>query len=75
MHKKEKELNEKNEFLEKQLVDAKDNLGNVLNDLAEAENNCVKLEEEKQNIKNNKGNETNKKTGFIQKLKKFAKKK
>ena len=75
MLKKEKELNEKNEFLEKQLVDAKDNLGNVLNDLAEAENNCVKLEEEKQNIKNNKGNETNKKTGFIQKLKKFAKKK
>ena len=76
MHKKEKELNEKNEFLEKQLVDAKDNLGNVLNDLAEAENNCVKLEEEKQNIKNNKGNETTtKKTGFIQKLKKFAKKK
>ena len=76
MQKKEKELNEKNEFLEKQLVDAKDNLGNVLNDLAEAENNCVKLEEEKQNIKNNKGNETTKKkTGFIQKLKKFAKKK
>ena len=76
MHKKEKELNEKNEFLEKQLVDAKDNLGNVLNDLAEAENNCVKLEEEKQNIKNNKENETTtKKTGFIQKLKKFAKKK
>ena len=76
MQKKEKELNEKNEFLEKQLVDAKDNLGNVLNDLAEAENNCVKLEEEKQNIKNNKGNEKKKKkTGFIQKLKKFAKKK
>ena len=76
MQKKEKELNEKNEFLEKQLVDAKDNLGNVLNDLAEAENNCVKLEEEKQNIKNNKENETTtKKTGFIQKLKKFAKKK
>ena len=76
MQKKEKELNEKNEFLEKQLVDAKDNLGNVLNDLAEAENNCVKLEEEKQNIKNNKGNETSKgKIGFIQKLKKFAKKK
>ena len=76
MQKKEKELNEKNQFLEKQLVEAKDNLGNVLNDLAEAETNCVKLEEEKQNIKDNKGNGEKKgKLGFIQKLKSFGKKK
>ena len=76
MQKKEKELNEKNQFLEKQLVEAKDDLGNVLNDLAEAETNCVKLEEEKQNIKDNKGNGEKKgKLGFIQKLKSFGKKK
>ena len=76
MQKKEKEVNEKNKYLEKELVDAKDKLGNVLNDLAEAESNCVKLEEEKKMLEVNKGNEAPKtKSGIIQKIKGFAKKK
>jgi chromosome segregation ATPase len=74
MQKKEKEYDEKYKFLEKQLVDTKDNLGNLLNDLAEAESNCVKLEEEKKQLKNNKvkGISTG---GILGKIKGITKKK
>ena len=75
MQKKEKEFDEKNKYLEKELVDAKDKLGNVLNDLAEAESNYVKLEEEKKKLEVHKGNEPPKtKSGIIQKIKGLAKK-
>ena len=76
MKKKEKELDEINKLLEKQLVDSKDNMGNLLNDLAEAELNNIKLEEEKNKLKNNNGQETsNKKRGLLEKIKAIRKKK
>ena len=76
MKKKEKELDEINKLLEKQLVDSKDNMGNLLNDLAEAELNNIKLEEEKNKLKNNNGQETsNKKKGLLEKIKAIRKKK
>ena len=63
-------------MLEKQLVDSKDNMGNLLNDLAEAELNNIKLEEEKNKLKNNNGQETsNKKKGLLEKIKAIRKKK
>ena len=76
MQKKEKELDEKNKILEQQLVASKDNMGNLLNDLAEAESNNIKLEEEKNKLKNNtgRGNSTGKK-GLLGKIKSFGKKK
>ena len=74
MQKKEKEYDEKYKFLEKQLVDTKDNLGNLLNDLAEAESNCVKLEEEKKQLKNNKGKGIST-GGILGKIKGITKKK
>ena len=76
MQRKEKDLAQQNKFLEKQLVDTKDNLGNVLNDLAEAELNCAKLEEEKNKLKNNKTNGgANGRISFFGKIKDMAKKK
>ena len=76
MQRKEKDLAQQNKFLEKQLVDTKDNLGNVLNDLAEAESNCAKLEEEKNKLKNNKTNGgANGRISFFGKIKDMAKKK
>ena len=76
MQKKEKELNEKNKILEKQLVDSKDNMGNLLNDLAEAELNNIKLEEEKNKLKNNTGSGTSSgKKGLLGKFNLIGKKK
>ena len=76
MQRKEKDLAQQNKFLEKQLVDTKDNLGNVLNDLAEAESNCAKLEEEKNKLKNNKTNGgANGRISFFGKIKDKKKKK
>ena len=76
MQQKEKELNEKYKYLEKQLFDSKANVGNLLNDLAEAEQNNIKLEEEKNKLKNNKerGHSSGKK-GLLGKITNFAKKK
>jgi chromosome segregation ATPase len=46
MQKKQKELIEQNDSLEKQLVVSKGKLGEVLNELAEAESKCVSLQEQ-----------------------------
>ena len=51
MNKKYKKLEEENKVLEKQLVNSKGKLGEVLNELAEAETKCVHLEEEKRQMK------------------------
>ena len=51
MEKKYKKLEEENIMLEKQLVNSKGKLGEVLNELAEAETKCVYLEEEKRQIR------------------------
>ena len=59
MTKKHKELEELNDSLEKQLVTSKEKLGNVLNDLAEAESKCVILEEEQKKMKKNMGGVAN----------------
>jgi len=59
MTKKHKELEELNDSLEKQLVTSKEKLGNVLNDLAEAESKCVYLEEEQKKMKKNMGSVAN----------------
>ena len=76
MQKKEKELDEKNKILEQQLVASKDNMGNLLNDLAEAESNNIKLEEEKNKLKNNTGQEiSSRKKGLLEKIKALRKKK
>ena len=53
MHKKQKELIEQNNSLENQLMTSKGKLGEVLNELAEAETKCVHLEEEKRVKKSN----------------------
>ena len=52
MQKKQKELIEQNDSLEKQLVVSKGKLGELLNELAEAESKCVSLEEEQKKMKN-----------------------
>ena len=59
MTKKHKELIEQNDSLEKQLVVSKGKLGEVLNELAEAESKCVILEEEHKKMKKNMGNIVN----------------
>ena len=51
VNKRYKKLEEENKMLEKQLVTSKGKLGEVLNELAEAETKCVNLEEEKKVIK------------------------
>ena len=53
MQKKQKELIEQNDSLEKQLVVSKGKLGEVLNELAEAESKCVSLQEQQKKIKGN----------------------
>ena len=53
MQKKQKELLEQNDSLEKQLVVSKGKLGEVLNELAEAESKCVSLQEQQKKIKGN----------------------
>ena len=50
MQKKYKKLEEENSTLEKQLVNSKGKLGEVLNELAEAETKCVHLEEEQRQM-------------------------
>ena len=57
--KKQKELIEQNNLLEQQLVTSKGKLGEVLNELAEAESKCVTLEEEKKKMKQNMGGVAN----------------
>ena len=59
MQKKQKELIEQNDLLEKELVTSKGKLGEVLNELAEAESKCVTLEEEKKKMKQNMGGVAN----------------
>ena len=59
MLKKQKELIEQNNLLEQQLVTSKGKLGEVLNELAEAESKCVTLEEEKKKMKQNMGGVVN----------------
>ena len=53
LEKKQKELVEQNDLLEKDLVTSKGKLGEVLNDLAEAESKVVNLEEENRKLKKN----------------------
>ena len=53
INKKYKKLEEENKNLEKQLINSKGKLGEVLNELAEAETKCVHLEEEKRVKKSN----------------------
>ena len=48
---KHKKLEEEKSLLESQLVNSKGKLGEVLNELAEAETKCVHLEEEKRQMK------------------------
>ena len=79
MEKKQKELIEQNDLLEKELVTSKGKLGEVLNDLAEAESKCVTLEEEnkkmKINMKNNVNSVMNEGMNMLKKItgKKFGK--
>ena len=79
MEKKQKELIEQNDLLEKELVTSKGKLGEVLNDLAEAESKCVILEEEhkkmKSNMKNNMNSVVNEGMNIMKKFtgKKFGK--
>jgi chromosome segregation ATPase len=47
MQKKHRKIEEEKKILEKQLVNSKGKLGDVLNELAEAETKCVYLEEKK----------------------------
>ena len=48
---KHKKLEEEKSSLESQLINSKGKLGEVLNELAEAETKCVQLEEEKRQKK------------------------
>ena len=79
MEKKQKELIEQNDLLEKELVTSKGKLGEILNDLAEAESKCVTLEEEnkkmKINMKNNVNSVVNEGMNIMKKItgKKFGK--
>ena len=75
MTKKHKELEEQNDSLEKQLVTSKEKLGNVLNDLAEAESKCVYLEEEQKKMKKNMGSVANGGGGGYNIMGKFIRKK
>ena len=49
----QKKLEEENRMLERQLVNSKGKLGEVLNELAEVESKCVFLEEEQRQMKKN----------------------
>ena len=51
MKQKYKKLEEENNMLERQLVNSKGKLGEVLNELVEAETKCVHLEEEQRQIR------------------------
>ena len=53
---KQKKLEEENKMLERQLINSKGKLGEVLNELAEVESKCVYLEEEQRQMKKNKSN-------------------
>ena len=53
---KQKKLEEENRMLERQLINSKGKLGDVLNELAEVESKCVHLEEEKRLMIKNGGN-------------------
>ena len=68
MQKKQKELVEQNDSLEKQLVTSKGKLGELLNELAEAESKCVYLEEEQKKMKKNMGNIVNGGVNIISKI-------
>ena len=48
-----KKLEEENKMLERQLINSKGKLGEVLNELAEVESKCVYLEEEQRQMKKN----------------------
>ena len=76
MQKKQKELVEQNDSLEKQLVTSKGKMGEILNELAEAESKCVYLEEENKKMKKNMGNVANGGVNIMGKItgKKFEKK-
>ena len=50
---KQKKLEEENKMLERQLINSKGKLGEVLNELAEVESKCVYLEEEQRQMKKN----------------------
>ena len=76
MQKKEKELDENYKLLEKKLFDSNDKVANLLNDLAEAEQDNLKLEEEKKKMKNNTGRSNSSgKKGIFGKIKSLGKKK
>ena len=49
-------MEEENKMLERQLINSKGKLGEVLNELAEVESKCVYLEEEQRQMKKNKSN-------------------
>ena len=49
----QKKLEEENQMLERQLINSKGKLGEVLNELAEVESKCFHLEEEKRQMKKN----------------------
>ena len=49
----QKKLEEENKMLERQLINSKGKLGEVLNELAEVESKCVYLEEEQRLMKKN----------------------
>ena len=53
---KQKKLEEENRMLERQLINSKGKLGEVLNELAEVESKCVYLEEEQRQMKKNGSN-------------------
>ena len=53
MKQKQIEFKKENELLEKKLIESTEKMGNVLNDLAEAEKKCNILEKEKDEIKLN----------------------
>ena len=50
---KQKKLEDENRMLERQLINSKGKLGEVLNELAEVESKCVYLEEEQRQMKKN----------------------
>ena len=64
MQRKHRQLEEENNNLEQQLVNSKGKLGEVLNELAEAETKCAHLEEEQKQMKESSANGAWKKLGF-----------
>ena len=64
MQKKYRELEDENNRLERQLVNSKGKLGEVLNELAEAETKCANLEEKQRQLKESPVNGALKKLGF-----------